>query len=318
MDNYSFFNEKTILITGSNGFVSRNIVDKLSLYNCRIIGIGIKQENKNKNIEYIKCDITNLDELKKSVSNIKPNFIFNLAAIVTAARDYRLFSKMLDVHVKSLYNFHQLYKNNMELKLFINFGSTEEYGDYNGLPFEESFYERSLSPYAVSKTAGIHFSYMIAKNEKFPIINIRPGVLFGKYQSKDKFIPYLIEQLLKDKEINLTEGNQSRDFIYIDNFIDILFDLIKSGKYKYGDIYNISSGQSIKLKTLVEELRNLLESNSKINYGALSYRDNEIMNFNISIEKIKKVISLENYNLEILEQIKTYLNKGISNNEKYN
>jgi nucleoside-diphosphate-sugar epimerase len=118
----SILNNKNILITGSNGFVGRNLIEELQKYECKIFGIDIS-DNKNKNIQFFRCDLTNRNELKKIVDDITPNYIFHLAAIVSAVRDYSLFPNMLSLHVQSLYNLFEILKNSNELEFFINFGT---------------------------------------------------------------------------------------------------------------------------------------------------------------------------------------------------
>lgn len=301
------FKNKKILITGSNGFIGRNLVEKLQNYSSEIYGLDMQKENKNENITYFECDITRIEPLKEVLNRVKPHYIFHLAAVVSAAREYSLFPTMLDIHVRTLYYFYQILKESKELELFINFGSTEEYGDYGEVPFQEDFFEKSSSPYSVSKTAGIHFAYLVGKNEKFPIISIRPGVLFGKYQSEQKFIPYIIKHLKEHKELHLTACEQMRDFIHVDRFIDILFLLISLRNYTYGEIYNISSGESISLRNVVEYAKEQLSSESKINYGALQYRENEMMKFNVSNDKVKKALNNEKIVNQFKEDFKKFL-----------
>lgn len=285
------FNGKTILLTGSNGFVGRNLIEVLIKYNCKIVGIGRNKTNKNPSISYFSCDLRDKNLLKNIINEIKPNYIFNLAAIVTAKRDYSLYEDMIDLHCKSLYFFYDILSCEKYFDLFINFGTCEEYGDYQGLPFEENFFERSNSPYAASKTAGIRFTRMIGKNEKFPIISIRPSVIFGKYQNESKFTQYVINNLKNNRPLNLTKCEQTRDFIYVEKFINYLLELIKSKNYNFGEIYNVASGKSIRLKDFVKLAKVLLNSNSKINFGIKKYRDNEIMQFNVSIDKIEKSLN---------------------------
>lgn len=307
MDKQNSFNNKKILITGSNGFVGRNLIEKLSEYNCEIYGLGVENSNKNQGINYYKCDITDVSKLKEIVLDIKPNYIFDLAAIVTAARDYSLTKKMIDLHLKTLYDFYEILKKEEFLDLFINFGSTEEYGNYKGKSFKEDFFEKSNSPYAATKTAAVHLAYMFGHNEQFPIITVRPGVLFGKYQAENKFVQYVISELKKKKTLEMTAGEQTRDFIYVLTFIDLLLELIKSNNYKYGDIYNIASGRSLSLKEFVLILKEILDSNSEIKFGALKYRENEIMQFNVSIEKLEKILN-KKIDISLKEDIKKYLN----------
>jgi len=287
----AYFNNRKILITGSNGFVARNLIEELKTSDCIIHGIDIS-ENANRNIEFHTCDLTDPKAFTAVLSEIEPHFIFHTAAIVTAERDSSLLSDMLKLHCETINNIFNALKESQELKLVVNFGTTEEYGDYNGKPFAEDMLERSLSPYAVTKTAGIHLACMLGKNDAFPVISVRPGVLFGRYQPETKFIPYIIKQLKNNDPLELSPCRQTRDFISVRSMIQILLELTASEKYTIGEVYNIASGRSWQLKEVVEMTKKALNSSSDIEYGALPYRRNEIMEFNVSTEKINALIDL--------------------------
>lgn len=309
--NMKFLKEKRILITGANGFVGRNLIELLSKYELNLFGIyhsNIVDFENDRLVDRFKIDLTDYNSLKMVLEGIKPNIIFNLASIVTAARNYSLFRDMVEINLNALYNFYDILKGKDYFDLFINMGSSEEYGDYNGIPCEENFLEKSTSPYAVTKTAGAKFVYMISKNEDFPAITIRPSVLFGKYQPKGKFIPYVINSLLNNEELKLTSCEQTRDFLYIERFCKLLIDLIETKKYQFGDIYNISSGINFSLKELVEHIINLINpKNPEISFGKLPYRKNEIMDFSVSNKKLKGIINFQLKRKDILDDLTNYV-----------
>ena len=85
----TFLQGRKILITGSNGFVGKNLIEFLSKYKLNLYGID--NSDIDSHIEDLlsnsyKIDVTNYDDLKKVTKEIKPNIIFNLASIVTAKR----------------------------------------------------------------------------------------------------------------------------------------------------------------------------------------------------------------------------------------
>jgi nucleoside-diphosphate-sugar epimerase len=285
-----FFKGKKVLITGSTGFVGRNLVERLLSLESSILGIGTREKSLTPGIQYKQLDITHKENVAELLKDFEPDIVFHLAAIVTATRDYSLFPKMLDLHVNCILHFYEILSSTQWNGLFVNFGSAEEYGDYNGIPYTEDLFERSTSPYGVTKTAGTRLAYMLGKNESFPIITIRPGVLYGKYQRQDKFPSYVEKKLRNNEPLFLSGCEQTRDFLHVNDFISDLLSIILSGKYGYGEIYNIASGKSITLKDYVEKKKKELDSESEIRYGELPYRKSEIMKFNISVEKYKQAL----------------------------
>jgi nucleoside-diphosphate-sugar epimerase len=304
-------NKKKILITGVNGFVGRNLVEFLSNYNVVIYGVGRRPYSFNRLEKYYQFDITNYSILQSVIKEIKPNLILNLASIVTASREYDIFLKMININLNVTYYFYQIWKKyNLKFDLFVNFGSVEEYGDYPGIICKENLWEKSSSPYAVSKTAATRFIYMAANNELFPAITVRPCMLFGEYQSEEKLIPYVINSLINNQEVKLTGCEQKRDFLYIKRFCNLLLSLICSEKYECGEIYNICSGIQFTLKDIILHIQEKLgASASKLLFGRLPYRKNEIMDSSISNKKLKDIIEFNIKKSDILDDLDSYLEK---------
>ena len=101
----------------------------------------------------------------------------------------------------------------------------------------------------------------------------------------------MIKKMLKNEpNIDLTLGKQKRDFIFIDD-VSRAFEIILS-KHKtlqYYEEFNIGSGESIKLKKLLNNIKYKLNSSSNLNFGTIKYRKNEIMNSQIDISRIKQL-----------------------------
>lgn len=261
---------ENLYLIGGSGFIGKNIVRCLhELYNITVFDKYIDNEYFNQ-YPQVKTVLLNLStELIPKEYN-SPSFIINLASIVTAERDLSLFEGLISSNLKVLLNLYERYKDNKSLKLFIQFGSSEEYGT-NGSPFKEDLREEPNSPYALIKQLTTNTTLMLHKNYGFPAMVARPGNLFGPGQNKSKFIPYVIEQLKANKPLNVTPCEQKRDFIYVDDFVDSIHAIINNYSKCIGEIINVSSGESISLKEIIENLKNVLNSNSQINYGMVQY-----------------------------------------------
>lgn len=143
-----------------------------------------------------------------------PDYIINLASIVTAERNLSLFDELISSNLKVLLNLFERFKEDKTLKLFIQFGSSEEYGS-EGSPFKEDNREKPNSPYVLIKQLTTNTALMLHRNYKYPVTVVRPGNLFGPGQNESKFIPYIIKQLRENKPLNVSPCEQKRDFIYI-------------------------------------------------------------------------------------------------------
>lgn len=285
--------EKEILyLIGGSGFIGKNLVRCLSPY------YQITVFDKYIDYDFFCCYpevatvVMNLATEKIAAKYPTPSFIINLASIVTAERDLSLFDGLISSNLKILLNLYDRFKGDDSLRLFIQFGSSEEYGS-EGSPFVETQRERPNSPYALVKQLTTNTAIMLYDNYGFPTMVVRPGNLFGPGQNKSKFIPYVIEQLRKGEPLNVSPCEQRRDFIHVDVFSLDIHGLLKHADRVVGQIVNVSSGQSISLRQIIDFYKEALHSTSEINYGALSYRENEAMDLRCNIGKLLMIVNTE-------------------------
>ncbi|WP_294658784.1 NAD(P)-dependent oxidoreductase [uncultured Fusobacterium sp.] len=280
-----------VIIFGGCGFIGKNLTKYLKkFYDVIVIDKYIDdiflKENK---IEFYQYDFENIDQLKKIIDEEKPNYIINLISYVTSVRELSLFPKMINSNLDILLKIYETTKDLENLKLVMQFGSGEEYGNIES-PFTEIMKEEPVSPYAIAKLLTTNTALMLYKNYNYPICIVRPSNLFGKYQAKDKFIPYILEKLKNNEKILTTFGEQKRDFISIDDFVNIIQKLLEKSSLIRGEVINVGSGISISLKDIILYLKEKLNSTSEIKFGAIPYRENEMMNFCLDISKLESIL----------------------------
>ena len=204
--------KERLYLIGGSGFIGKNLVRCLhKLYTISVYDRFVDKEYFS-HYPDVKTYPIELDKDKIGGGVESPDYIINLASIVTAERDLSLFDAMIASNLKVLLNLYKRFKDDAKLKLFIQLGTSEEYGN-DGSPFDESMREKPSSPYALVKQLTTNTALMLNNNYGFPITVIRPGNLYGPFQSKSKFVPYVIDCLLKGEPINVTTCEQKRDFI---------------------------------------------------------------------------------------------------------
>ncbi len=298
---------ETVFLIGGSGFIGKNLVEHLvQKYHVTVVDKYIDGAffEKHPEVTIIKMDLV---EERIPVQYTSPDYIINLASIVTAERDFSLFDSLISSNLKVLLNLYERFKDEKNLKLFVQFGSSEEYGS-DSSPFVETNREQPNSPYALVKQLTVNTALMLYANYGFPTMVVRPGNLFGKYQNKSKFIPYIISQLQEGQPINVTPCEQKRDFIYATDFAWCIGELLVNYKKCFGQIVNVASGDSVSLKSIIETCKDVIGKDAEINYGALPYRENEVMDLKCSVEKLSSIIG-KPIHFDINNRLKEYINQ---------
>lgn len=282
---------EAVFIIGGSGFIGKHIVERLSRdYAVTVFDKYIDEDFFSRHKKVNTCKLDLVEEIIPDRYGY-PDFIINLASIVTAERDLALFDALIASNLKILINLYERFKDEKRLKLFIQFGSSEEYGS-EGSPFKETMREQPNSPYALVKQLTTNTALMLNKNYGFPTMVVRPGNLYGPGQNPTKFIPYVIEQLKANKPLDVTPCEQKRDFIHVEDFADKIYKLLINYRQCVGEIVNVSSGKSIALKGIIENYKAKFNSTSQINYGAIPYRENEAMDLCCDITKLKGIVKI--------------------------
>ena len=298
---------ETVFLIGGSGFIGKNLVEHMvKSYHVTVVDKFIDETffAKHPEADTIKMDLVE-ERIPKQYAT--PDYIINLASIVTAERDFGLFDGLISSNMKVLLNLYERFKGDKGLKLFVQFGSSEEYGS-EGSPFVETMREQPNSPYALVKQLTVNTALMLHANYGFPTMVVRPGNLFGKYQNKSKFIPYIISQLQEGHPINVTPCEQKRDFIYAADFAWCIGELLVNYEKSLGQIVNVASGESVSLKSIIETCKDVIGTEAVINYGALHYRENEVMDLKCSVEQLSRIIG-KPIHFDINNRLKEYINQ---------
>lgn len=284
-------NTSSIYIIGGSGFIGKHLVRVLSKeYKVTVFD---KYIDKVYFSGYPMVDTCELDLIESKIPDSfeAPDYIINLASIVTAERDFSLFDSLIASNLKVLLNLYERFKDCEKLKLFIQFGSSEEYGKAQS-PYVETMREQPVSPYALVKQLTTNTALMLQSNYGFPAMVVRPGNLFGDGQNPNKFIPYVLQKLKAGDTLNVTSCEQKRDFIHVDDFAEAIKAIIRNHTMCVGEIINVSSGVSVSLKSIIEYYKKELKSTSQVNYGAIPYRENEAMDLRCDTERLSTIMSL--------------------------
>ena len=261
-----------------------NLALKCLKNNLQVISLSRKRPKKErflKNVKYLYADISNSNKLK-NVLNFDPNYVVNFGGDVDHHGKNTLKS-----HYNGCKNLANIFKKK-KIEKFIQIGSSVENTDKKS-PHSERIQNIKVhklkSIYAKAKLSSTYFLINLFKKENFPVIIFRPYLVYGPGQDINRLIPFVIKNCLEDKSFPCSNGKQFRDFIYIDDAIDIIFKSIKN-KRGIGEIFNLCCGKPIRVGEIIKFIKKKIKKGNP-KFGLIPLRKDEVIKFYGNPQKIR-------------------------------
>ena len=174
--------------------------------------------------------------------------------------------------------------------VFISSGGAV-YGEPKYLPVDEKHEMNPISNYGISKLKGELLTKKILSGGEINYSIIRPSNIYGPCQKTENVIPKFIKFMKNKQEIIIFgDGSSSRDYIYIDDLVEIILKLCEK---KINCTINASSNQEIKIIEIFNFLKKQLNYDLKPTF--LDDRKGEIINISLDNSKIIKILNLNNF-----------------------
>lgn len=315
---------KKYLVTGGLGFIaSQYIFFLLKKNNIFILNIDKctyasnpdlnNQFCKSKNYQFKQIDISNKKKILKIVFDYKPDIIVNFAAethVDNSIKNSFKFTKSNILGTQNLLEaFRNLYKDNFKNKIFFQISTDEVFGDVLGKDSSREIDAYSpSSPYSSSKASADMFVKAWHRTYNIPFLISYSCNNFGPFQNSEKFIPVIINSLLKRKQIPIYgDGKQTRDWIYVKDNIKLIDKLISS-KIR-NESFNLSLNFPLSNIELCKLIFQIMKKNKLIDIKyfeqSISFvndRPGHDIRYSISNLKLKKYFKINNYSKNEFEK----------------
>jgi UDP-glucose 4-epimerase len=143
--------------------------------------------------------------------------------------------------------------------------STFVYGQPHDIPIKEKHRIDPHSPYTKSKLLAEMICQYYSCDFDIDVVTLRPFQIYGWGARPDSFIPSVIQQIARKGEVSLNGKNVRRDFLFVDDFVDLIVAILNNFPNGY-NVYNVGFGKSHTLEKIAKILADQMNKGIKINY----------------------------------------------------
>ena len=280
---------KNYLITGSAGFIGFHLSKKLLSEGFNVLGVDnlnnyydqrIKQDRnkilkKYKNYKFNKIDIKDYKKLERIFRKNSIHGVVNLAAQAGVRYSLKNPRSYIENNINGFFNILELSKK-YRIKKFIYASTSSIYGLQKKFPLKENFNtDNPIQLYAATKKSNELMATSYSHLYKMDTVGLRFFTVYGPWGRPDMALFKFTKNIIKGKPIEVfNKGNHERDFTYVDDIVNGIFNIIINKKSKSGaKIFNIGNGKKIKLLKYIQLIEKNLNRKSKKKFLPLQKGD---------------------------------------------
>jgi UDP-N-acetylglucosamine/UDP-N-acetylgalactosamine 4-epimerase len=295
---------KKILVTGAAGFIGSHLVAALLSYGHDVIAIDNFSNGKQENVDYLNA-LPNAEKLMFLEGDLRDlvfcnnickevDTIYHQAALGSVPRSINEPQLYFDNNLGGMVNLLEAARTN-KVRRFIYASSSSVYGDTPILPKIETMPLNPKSPYAVSKAAGEHYLRVYQEVYGLETIGFRYFNVFGPrqdpYSQYAAVIPKFFDQCFSNQNITINgDGEQTRDFTYIDNVIQFNLKALEAPVEATGKVYNVGCGEQVSVLTLAKMIQSL--TGAKVDFKFNNQRRGDVKDSLADIELAKQYLNI--------------------------
>lgn len=296
------FNGSKFLITGGAGFIGSNIVEALLSQGYFVRVLDNFSTGKRQNIEsfldnplfeLFEGDIREVSSCQSACNDI--DYVLHQGALGSVPRSIDDPITTNEVNINGTLNMMVAARDH-KVKRFVYASSSSVYGDERSLPKIEDTVGVQLSPYAITKRVNELYAKNFFDLYGLKTVGLRYFNVYGKRQDTTSayaaVIPIFVKNILAGWTSTIYgDGEQSRDFTYIDNVVQANMKACLAGGNAWGKVFNIASGERITVNHLYAKLCHLLGKNIKLIYG--QERAGDVRHSNADIRLAMEILNYQ-------------------------
>ena len=298
--------DETVLVTGGAGFIGSHLSEALldhgrevvvldsldDYYDVRIKehNIEICRQHADDQFTYINGSITDGDLVEELFDQFDIDFVYHEAARAGVRSSVEQPQLYEEINVGGLLTLLECAADN-DVTRFINASSSSVYGRPDYLPYDEQHPTYPKSPYATTKLANEHYCKIWNDVYDLPTVSLRYFTVYGPRMRPNMAISNFVSRSLNNRSpVVYGDGEQTRDFTYIDDVVTANLQLLETDAAD-GEVINIGSTDTISINELVDHV--IAETGTEVEPEHVAAKDVDARHTHADISKAQRLFGYE-------------------------
>lgn len=270
---------KSALVTGGTGFLGSHLVHRLVRDGYEVHLLIRTQSDFWRLADVlpqVQCHTGALEDpasLRAAVAAAAPEFVFHLGSSTVVAGSAAASEQLVTVNLGGIVNLLDACAS-VDYKGFVAAGDSFEYAPSHS-SLRETSWPQPINLHGITKLASTLYAQSIAATERRPIVILRLFSTYGPYDNPRRLVPRVIDSGLFGKPLTLSRPGIVRDWVYIDDMVELLVQAGQNAGRVSGSVFNAGSGIAVDLGTIVNTILRLTGSRVEPSWGVFPAPDHD-------------------------------------------
>ena len=298
--NKKYWSGKTVLVTGVTGFVGSSLAQGLDKAGAKIVAIirdevaesNFYRSGLDKKAACIRGKLEEYSVVERVINEYSPEVIYHLGAQTIVGIANRSPLSTFHSNIQGTWNLLEACRGKNTVRAIVVASSDKAYGTHKKLPYREDFALQPEHPYDVSKACADLIARSYFKTYGLPIVITRFANIYGPGDMNfSRIVPDAIRSVLQNKApIIRSDGTPERDYLYVDDVVDLYLLLAESIEKIKGEVFNAGHNRPISVLDVVKTIIRLSGKKLKPDIQGRGSLHGEIDRQWLDGSKVKKIL----------------------------